>query len=156
MMKGEFVQARWMKPVAAVAISAAVAVGTMGVSAASVDAKGTKKQYCKTALHLGSDIQTSPDPSGLSKKNAASLEKSFKKLAKQAPTGALQKASTTIANFYGKIADGDSFQDISSSTAKAYAKAYLTFGTYVATKCVAAAIPDITLPDITLPKLPGG
>jgi hypothetical protein len=137
---------------AVVAISAAVAVGTMGIGAASVDAKGTKKQFCKSALH----IQGTPDPSGISEKSAASLEKQFKKLAKQAPTSALANASTSIAKFYGKIADGADVSDTSSSAAKSYAKAYLKFGAYVATKCVADAIPDITIPTITLPKLPGG
>ena len=141
-----------MKPVAAVAISAAVALGTVGVSAASVDATGTKKQFCKSALH----IKGTPDPSGISEKSAASLEKQFKKLAKQAPTSSLANASTTIAKFYGKIANGDNISDTSSSAAKSFAKAYLKFGSYVATKCVADAIPDITLPDITLPKIPGG
>jgi hypothetical protein len=145
-----------MKPVAAVVITAAVAVGTAGVGGASVDATGSKKQFCKTALGLGSDITTAPSLNGLAKKDAAKFQKSFKKLASQAPTAALAKASTTIAGVYGKLAAGKKFTDITSGQAKAYASAFAKFGLYVGTKCVAAEIPNISLPNITLPKIPGG
>ncbi len=144
-------RARFTKPVAAVAITAALVVGATSVVGASVDAKGSKKKFCNQALNLGSDITQSPDPSSLTEETAADLEKAFNKLAKVAPNKALKNSSTTMANFYGEIADEGDAQDISSDDAKAFAKATVKFGTYLATKCVSAAIPDITLPDITLP-----
>lgn len=144
-------RARFSKPVAAVAITAALVVGATSVVGASVDAKGSKKKFCNQALNLGSDITQSPDPSSLSEETAADLEKAFKKLAKAAPNNALKNASTTMANFYGELADGGDARDIDSDDAKAFAKATAKFGTYLATKCVSEAIPDITLPDITLP-----
>ena len=143
-------QARFAKPMAALAISAAVVVGTMGVSAASVDAKGTKKQYCKSALKIGSNITPSFNPKGLPKKDAAKLEKSFTKLAKLAPTTSLRKSTLTMAHFFGRIADGDSAKELAKD-AGAYGKASAKWATYLATQCVSVSIPDITLPDITLP-----
>jgi len=145
------VRARFTKPVAAVAITAALVVGATSVVGASVDAKGSKKKFCNQALNLGSEITQSPDPSSLAEETAADLEKAFKKLAKAAPNKALKNASTTIANFYGEIADGGDVQDLTADDGEAFAKANVKFATYLATKCVSEAIPDITLPDISLP-----
>ena len=141
---------RFLKTIALAAIAAATIVGTVGVSAASVDAKGTKKQFCNAAVKVGSDIKTSANPSAYGKKAAAKLEKSFHKLEAKAPTTALKKAVAEISDFYGQIADGDSASEIADS-AEDYAKAAAKFATYLATKCISTQLPKITLPDITLP-----
>ena len=70
-------QAGFRKTIALVAICGATIVGTTAVSAASVDAKGTKKQFCNTAVKVGNDIDPSTDPSAYDEKAAAKLEKSF-------------------------------------------------------------------------------
>jgi hypothetical protein len=147
------VQARFTKPLAALAIGAAMIVGTVGVSAASVEAKGTKKQFCKAALKVGSNIGTSVDPSGVDEQAAAKLEKGFHKLEAKAPDKSLKKSVATMSDFFGQIADGDSASDLAES-GTAYGKAALKFSTYLATKCVSVALPDISLPDISLPDLP--
>ena len=144
-------QARFTKPMAALAISAAVIVGTMGVSAASVDAKGSKKKFCTASSKVGSDVDPSTDPSGISEDTAADLEKAFKKLAKSAPNNSMKKAVLTISAFYGRFADGDAPGDVAQDDGVAYAKAAAKFGTYVATKCIAVLIPDVTIPDIKIP-----
>jgi hypothetical protein len=133
---------------AALAISAAVIVGTMGVSAASVDAKGTKKQFCKAAVKVGSNIRPSSNPTGTSKKASAKLEKSFHQLEAKAPTSSLKNAVATMSDFYGRIADGDDLQDIAGD-AVAYGKAAVKFTKYLTTKCISVSIPDVSVP--TLP-----
>jgi hypothetical protein len=144
------VRGRFTKTIALAAICGATIVGTVAVSAASVDAKGTKKQFCNAAVKVGSNIKPSANPSAYGKKAAAKLEKSFHNLEAKAPTSALKNSVATISDFYGQIADGDSAGDIADN-AKDYAKAAVKFTTYLTTKCISTQIPDITLPDITLP-----
>ena len=142
-------QARFRKTIALVAICGATVVGTTAVSAASVDAKGTKKQFCNAAVKVGNDIDPSTDASAYGKKAAAKLEKSFAKLEAKAPNSSLKNAVSTISDYFGAIADGDN--DELADSGAAYGKAIAKFATYLATKCVSTQIPDITLPDIELP-----
>jgi hypothetical protein len=144
------VQAGFRKTIALAAICGATIVGTAAVSAASIDAKGTKKQFCNAAVKVGSDIEPSADPSSYDEEAAAKLEKSFHKLEAKAPNNGQKNAVADISDFYAEIADGDA-GDISSGEAKAYAKAVTKFAAFLATQCVSTQIPDITLPDITLP-----
>jgi hypothetical protein len=144
------VRGRFTKTIALLAICGATVVGTMGVGSASVAEKGTKKQFCKAAVKVGSDIKPSANPSAYSKKAAAKLEKSFHALESKAPTTSLKNAVADISDFYGQIADGDSASELADS-AEDYGKAAVKFATYLTTKCVSVSMPDITLPDITLP-----
>ncbi|HEY8218004.1 MAG TPA: hypothetical protein VIH82_12785 [Acidimicrobiia bacterium] len=143
-------KAWFTKTVAVVAICAAMIVGTIAMASASVDAKGTKKQFCSAALKVGTGISPSGSPTGIAKKAAAKLEKAFHKLEAKAPTTSLKNAVATMSDFYGRIADGDSASDLAEDAAD-YAKAALKFSAYLTTKCISTKIPDITLPDITLP-----
>jgi hypothetical protein len=143
------VQAGFRKAIALAAICGVTIVGTVAVSGASVDAKGTKKQFCNAAVKVGNDIDPSTDPSGYGKKAAAKLEKSFAKLEAKAPNSSLKNAVSTISDYFGAIADGDN--DELADSAEDYGKAITRFATYLATKCVSTQIPDITLPDISLP-----
>ena len=143
-------QAGFRKAIALVAICGATVVGTTAVSAASVDAKGTKKQFCKAALKVGNNIDPSGDPSDYDEKAAAKLEKSFAKLESRAPTQSMKNTVSTISNYFGAIADGDT--DEIADNSSDYGKAFARFTTYLATKCIEIPdIPDITLPDISLP-----
>jgi hypothetical protein len=137
------------KTIALAAICGATIVGTTAVSAASVDAKGTKKQFCKAAVRVGANIEPSTDPSDYDEEAAAKLEKAFNKLEAKAPTNALKNAVADISDYFGAIADGDT--DELADTAEDYGRAFTRFAGYLATKCISTQLPDITLPDITLP-----
>jgi hypothetical protein len=133
-------------------------VGTTGVSGASVASKGNKEKFCKQAGNVSDEV--SPDsPGNLSEDDAAALEKAFKKLTKVAPTKAMKQSTKTMAGFYGELADGTDFEDISASEYEEFAIASGKFGVFLVSKCLDVAIPDITLPDdidlpdITLPDL---
>ena len=141
--------ARFAKWGTALAVSAVMVVGTAGVAGASVDAKGSKAKFCKQAANVGEDATSGDD---ISEEAAGKLEKQLNKLAKQAPSKNLKNATEEMADYFGKIADGD-IEDISAEEAKDYAVATGTFGVYVTTKCLTEAIPDITLPDVSLPDL---
>ena len=142
--------ARFAKWGTALALSAVMVVGTAGVGGASVDTKGSKAKFCKQAAKVGEDATSSGDD--ISEEAAGKLEKQLNKLAKQAPSKNLKSATEEMADYFGKIADGD-IEDISAEEAKDFGVASGTFGVYVTTKCITEAIPDITLPDITLPDI---
>lgn len=139
-------------------LTTALSTGLVGglVSASPAFAAGNKEKFCKATGTVTTDVTI--DESGqLPEDAAADLEKGFKKLAKLAPTKKLKNATKTIAEYYGRIADGEGAEDVSEDFAKDYANATATFGTYVATKCISEVIPDITLPggaEVEIPGLP--
>jgi hypothetical protein len=141
---------RFAKWATVLGLSAVMVVGTAGLGGASVDAKGSKAKFCKQAAKVGEDATSSGDD--ISEEAAAKLEKQLDKLAKQAPSKNLESATKEMADYFGKIADGD-IEDISAEEAKDFGIATGTFGVYVTTKCLTDAIPDITLPDISLPDV---
>jgi hypothetical protein len=132
---------------------------TLGITVGTASAtapQGSKAAYCKAVLELGTDVtQPSDDATTIPADTAADLEAAFKKVAKLAPTKAIKKADLTIADYYGQIADGKTPADISSEDGEAYSKAIAKFGTYLATKCITAAIPDVTLPGGGKVEIPG-
>ena len=143
-------QARFRKTIALAAICGATIVGTVAVSAASVDAKGTKKQFCNAAVKVGTTSIRRPIRVTTTKKAAAKLEKSFDEARGEGAEQRAEERSGRPLRLLRPIADGDA-GDSRRDEAKAYGKAVTKFATYLATKCVSTQIPDITLPDITPP-----
>jgi len=146
-----------MRKVTKLLLVSTLSTGLVGgvLSVAPAYAKGSKAKFCKAALTVGKDVTNPGDATTITEENAAALEKSFKKLSKLAPSGKLKSATKTIASFYGRIADGDSVEDVSTDDGEAYAKASGVFATYLATKCIAESIPDITLPGGGEVSIPG-
>lgn len=147
--------ARFAKRGTALALSAAMVVGTAGVAGASAEAKGNKAKFCKQASNISADV-TPSDNSGYSEETAAELEKALNKVSKQAPTKKLEQATKDMAAYFGELADGTDPEDISTSTYEDFGIASGRFGLYLATKCIGELIPDITLPslpDISLPDI---
>jgi type II secretory pathway pseudopilin PulG len=135
-------------------LAAGLVGGMAGAAPASVGA--SKKQFCASALKLGQDVtQPSQDATTIPEDTAKDLEKAFNKLSKQAPTKALKTATKNIAKYYGQIADGDSPADISTSDSEKYAKGTAKFGVYLATSCISASIPDVTIPGGGTIPIPG-
>lgn len=137
---------------------AALAVGMVAgvASAAPASVSDSKKSFCKTALTLGQDIANPTEPGvTLDEDTAGDLEQAFKKLSKQAPTKALKKAAKDVASYYGQIADGESPADISTDEGEKYGEGFAKVSLYAATKCLTAAIPDITLPGGGEVDIPG-
>ncbi len=143
--------ARYVKWGVALGLSAVMVVGTAGVSGASVEAKSAKK-FCKQAVKVGKDI-TPTSGAGLSEDQAAQYEKGFKKLSKTAPNSKIKEATKTMADYFGEIADGTAPEDISAADYEEFGIATGKFGLFLATKCLAESLPDITLPDISLPNI---
>jgi hypothetical protein len=141
------VHARFVKWGLAVGLSAVMVVGTAGVGGASSPAKSTKK-FCKQLQNLDDDVTQPPsDSTEIPRETAADLERNFKKLSKSAPNKSMKNATTTIADYYGEIADGADLAENAEDFGKAYAK----FSKFLLSKCLKELIPDVTLPDITLP-----
>jgi hypothetical protein len=140
----------------ALGVSAVMVAGMVGTAAASVESKGTKAKFCKRAGNVSDDV-TSDSSGELSEKNAAALEKALNKLSKVAPTKAMKQSTSTMAGYFGELADGTDPEDISPGDYEDYGIAAGKLGIYLVTKCLDVALPDITLPDdlelpdITLP-----
>jgi hypothetical protein len=150
---------RFTRPAATTLLVVGLLGTTLGITATGASATvrhSSQDTYCKAVLKLGDDVQQ-PDPNAteIPVGTAADLEKAFKTVAKAAPSKAIKKQDLTIAAYYGKVADGTSVADISAKEAEAYGKAYAKFGLYVATKCVASSIPDVTLPGGGKVEIPG-
>jgi hypothetical protein len=137
---------RTVRAIVCMGLCAALGGALAGTASASVADKSVKK-FCKRALAAGADL-TSVE--GTTNEDAAAdLEKSFKKLAKLAPTRKIKKAAKKIAGYYGDLADGDT-PDADLSTE--YVEASGTFSTYLVEKCIVSEIPD-EIPG--LDELPG-
>jgi hypothetical protein len=138
----------------ALGVSAVMVAGMVGTAAASVESKGNKQKFCKQAGNVSYDVDSSGD---LSEENAAALEKALNKLSKVAPTKAMKQSTSTMADYFGELADGTDPEDVSPGDYEDYGIAAGKFGIYLVTKCLDVALPDITLPDdidvpdITLP-----
>lgn len=143
---------RLTKPLVVATLAIGLVGGMASVGSASVSAD--KKSFCKAALKIQVDAAEGEVPT-VTEDVAASLEKQFRKVAKKAPTKALKNASNTIADWYGEIADGNSATDISTEEGEAYGEAAAKFYSYLGTKCLTEAIPDITLPGGGKVDIPG-
>lgn len=149
--------ARWIRLGVASAVSAALVVGTMSPGGASVQARGNKKKFCQQSVKINGD--SSPEDLAaeeITRRRAAELEKSFKKLAKQAPTVKLSNTMKQLAGYFAQIADGAKPTEFSSEQAQAFGNALKDWALYFTRNCLSEIIPDITLPelpDITLPDL---
>lgn len=125
------------------------------VSASPAFAAGNKKKFCQAATLVGQDVTKQSDPSTISEENAAAFEKGYKKLVKLAPTKKLKSAVKTIASFYGRLADGDSYEDVFADDYEDFGRANLTFGQYLVTACISVNIPNVTLPGGGEVSIPG-
>ena len=102
---------RVTKPLFVAALAVGMVAGLASTGSASVS--DSKKSYCAGFLELGQDVtQPDPDSSSIPRETAADLEDNFRKLAKQAPTKSLKKATKTIAEWYGEIADSETGVEI--------------------------------------------
>ena len=138
-------------------LTAGLVGGMAGAAPASVGTN--KKKFCVAALKLGQGV-TQPDPNAttIPEDTAKDLEKAFNKLSKLAPSKGLKTATKNIAKYYGEIADGQTPADVDTPLSEAYAKAVAKFGTFIATGCITASIPDVTIPGggtIPIPGLDG-
>ena len=131
-------------------LTAGLVGGVAGAAPASVGAN--KKQFCAAALKLGQDVtQPSEDaasslPPDQQREIARNTVSVVTELNKQAPTKALKTATKNIAKYYRQIADGDSPADISTADGEKYAKGTAKLGAYLATSCLTASIPGVTIP----------
>jgi hypothetical protein len=131
-------------------------LGGLGGVASATSATKSQDDYCKAALNVGQDIKQAPVGSEkIPKATAVSFQKTYNKLAKLSPTKELKKANATVAAYYGQLAKGKTPADLGAKQAEAFANAIKTFSLNLATKCVASAIPDVTLPGGGKVSIPG-
>ena len=144
---------RLTKPLVAAVISVGLVAGLSVAASASV--AESKKSYCKALTNVGEVTQTPSDATEVPRETAEDLEELFNDAADEAPTKALKKATKVVAGYYGAVADADEPSDLSTAFTSKYGKAAGKVGLYVATKCLAAVIPDITLPGGGKVEIPG-
>jgi len=144
---------RLTKPLAAAVVVAGLVAGLSVAASASV--AESKKSYCKALTDVSDVTQAPSDATEIPRETAEDLEEVFSNAADEAPTKALKKATKAVAAYYGAVADADEPSDLSTSITLKYGKALGKVGIYLATKCLAAVIPDITLPGGGKVEIPG-
>ncbi len=145
---------RLTKPLVVATLAIGLVGGMASVGSASVSTD--KKSYCQGFNELGQDVtQPDPDSTDIPRETAADLEEKFRDLAKEAPNKKLKKATNTIADWYGEVADSDDATDIDQDLSERYGKAIAKVATYAVSKCIAESIPDITLPGGGKVDIPG-
>jgi uncharacterized membrane protein len=118
---------------AAALAAAALAVVAVPASASAAVPEANTAKFCKAVTKIGS-TNSSSQPT---KSQAKSLVKQFKNAAKYAPKN-VKSAIGKISSYLNAIAGAD-VTDLAnlakSGTYQGYAKAIVTYSTYVATNC---------------------
>ena len=112
---------------------AALALAVVAVPASAAVPEANTAKFCKAVTKIGS-TNSSSQPT---KTQAKSLVKQFKNAAKYAPKN-VKSAIGKISSYLQAIAAADvkDLADLATSgTYKGYAKAIVTYSTYVATNC---------------------